>query len=512
MKRFRDLFRGLQGKSAGDQGRAAAKQGSPFAFELGLRVFLWSGGSQVLFTNGLYTLDMSHRVKKQSPVHLGVEQVTVAALIPHERNARTHSKRQVAQIARSIEEFGFNNPVLVDAKNKIIAGHGRVEAARSLGLETVPAIRLEHLSETQLRAYVIADNRLAELAGWDQEMLAIELQGLIDLLPDFDVTLTGFEMGDIDVLLRGIETTDGDRPDPDDTFEGVDRTKEAVTKLGDVWAIGPHRLICGDSTEAATYQRLLGKERAQMVFTDPPYNVPIGGHVSGLGKVKHAEFAMASGEMSEDQFTGFLGTIFERLVAFSQDGSIHFVCMDWRHMNEVLVASRGTYALQNLCVWTKTNGGMGSLYRSQHELVFVLKSGSASHINNVELGRHGRNRTNVWSYAGINSFGAHRDSDLSLHPTVKPVALVADAILDCSNRKGIILDAFAGSGSTLVAAHRTGRRGYGIELDPHYCDVILRRLQKIVRQDPILEGSGKRFVSRGQRKPRRADRETSATV
>lgn len=264
---------------------------------------------------------MSRKVKKQAPTRLGVEEILVSALVPHERNARTHSKRQIGQIARSIEEFGFNNPVLVDAKNRIIAGHGRVEAARSLGLETVPAIRLEHLSEAQLRAYVIADNRLAELSGWDQEILAIELQGLIDLIPDFDVTLTGFEMGDIDVLLRGIESMDGERPDPDDSFEGVDRSQEAVTKLGDVWTIGPHRLICGDSTEVVTYERLLGDERAQMVFTDPPYNVPIEGHVSGLGKVKHAEFAMASGEMSEDQFTGFLRTIFERLSAFSNDVS-----------------------------------------------------------------------------------------------------------------------------------------------------------------------------------------------
>jgi hypothetical protein len=320
---------------------------------------------------------MAKNVKKQAPGRLGVEDVAVSSLVPHKRNARTHSKRQIGQIARSIEEFGFNNPVLVDAKNRIIAGHGRVEAARSLGLETIPAIRLEHLNETQLRAYVIADNRLAELSGWDHEILAIELQGLTDLLPDFDVTLTGFEMGDIDVLLRGIESTDGERPNPDDSFQGVDRTKEATTKLGDVWTIGPPRLICGDSLEAKTYERLLGQDSAQMIFTDPPHNVSITSDLSALGKVKHAEFAMASGEMSEDQFADFLRTVFQRLVAFSNDGSIHFVCMDWRHMNEVLTASRETYKLQNLCVWTKTIGGMGSLYRSQHELVFVFKAGTA---------------------------------------------------------------------------------------------------------------------------------------
>lgn len=444
---------------------------------------------------------MSKRAKISTAGTNAIQFLAVNALTPHERNARTHSKRQIRQIARSISEFGFNNPVLVDGKNRIIAGHGRVEAARSLRMEVVPAIRLEHLNETQLRAYVIADNRLAELSGWDQEILAIELQGLIDLLPDFDVTLTGFEMGDIDSLLKRIEWPDSQRPDPDDKFDGIDRTKKAITQKGDIWRIGPHRLICGNSTDPETYLRLLGDERARMIFTDPPYNVPIGGHVSGLGKVKHVEFAMASGEMTDEQFTAFLRSAFERLSDFASNGAIHFICMDWRHMREVLAASDGIYSLQNLCVWAKTNGGMGSLYRSQHELVFVFKCGSGPHINNVELGRHGRNRTNVWSYAGFNSFGSNRDTELAMHPTVKPVALVADAILDCSNRKDIILDAFSGSGSSLVAAHRTGRRGYGIELDPHYCDVILRRLERIVRTPPVLETKSHNSAGSKRRKP-----------
>ena len=407
---------------------------------------------------------------------LEVNQLSVDSLRPYSRNARTHSQKQIAQIAASIRTFGFNNPVLIDEDGVIIAGHGRVAAAKSLGIDSVPVIRLEHMSEAQKRAYILADNKLAEKAGWDREILAIELQNLILIDLDFDISITGFEMPEIDVLISASEAP----PPKVDPLDHVPAVAEVpVTRLGDIWQIGPHRLICGNSLDAATYARLLDGERAQMVFTDPPYNVPIDGHVSGLGAKRHREFAMAAGEMSEAEFTAFLESVFAQLVDASADGAIHFVCMDWRHMGEVLAAARGSYAeLKNLCVWSKTNGGMGSLYRSQHELVFVFKAGTAPHINNVELGKHGRYRTNVWQYVGANAFSATRDDDLAMHPTVKPVALVADAILDCSKRKGIVLDAFAGSGTTLVAAHKTGRRGYGIELDPLYCDVIVRRLSK----------------------------------
>ena len=278
----------------------------------------------------------------------------------------------------------------------------------------------------------------------------------------------------------------------------------AVTRPGDIWRIGSHRLICGNSTRSETYQALLGEQRAQLVFTDPPYNVPISGHVGGLGAVQHREFAMASGEMSPAEFTAFLQTVFGHLAAYSVDGSIHFQCMDWRHLQEMLAAGTAAYSdLKNLCVWAKNNGGMGSLYRSQHELVFVFKSGTAPHINNVELGKHGRYRTNVWSYAGVNSFGGDRD-DLSLHPTVKPVAMVADAIRDCSHRKAIVLDAFVGSGTTLIAAEKTGRRGYGIEIDPAYCDVTICRLHAVCGLDAVLEATGQRFAeveARGRRRP-----------
>lgn len=413
-------------------------------------------------------------------------------LRPYARNARTHSQKQITQIAASIDAFGFNNPVLIDQDHTIIAGHGRVAAAKKLGLVTVPCVRLDHLSEAQKRAYILADNRLAEQAGWDQDILAIELQHLTEIDVDFDVTLTGFEMGEVDVIL-GASDQPAAKDDPADHMPAV-ALGPAITRSGDIWQIGRHRLICGDATVPKAYAKLLHGAKAQMVFTDPPYNLKIDGHVSGLGSLRHREFAVASGELDAAAFTRFLAGIFDHLVWHAEDGAIHFVCMDWRHQREILTAAEGAFTeLKNLCVWAKTNGGMGSLYRSQHELVFVFKSGTAPHINNVALGKHGRYRTNVWTYAGANAFSATRKTDLAMHPTVKPVALVADAILDCSKRKGLILDAFGGSGTTLVAAERTGRVGAAIEIDPHYCDVIVRRLGAVAGLKATLEATGSTF-------------------
>ncbi|MEM7663399.1 MAG: DNA methyltransferase [Pseudomonadota bacterium] len=406
-------------------------------------------------------------------VPIGVERLAISSLKPSKRNARTHSKKQIKQIATSIREFGFINPVLIDESGTILAGHGRVDAAKELGMTEVPVVRIEHMTEAQKRAYVIADNQLALHAGWDEAILAIEFEELGDL--GFDLSLTGFEMGDIDQIIANIGF-DGDEVEEPSVPEPS--SGPAITQPGDIWQIGTHRLICGDATKPDTYDRLLDGAKADLVFTDPPYNVPIDGHVSGLGKQTHREFTMASGEMTEKEFEAFLRTVFGQLARFSKDGAIHYICMDWRHMGEVLAAAEDTYSeLKNLCVWAKSNGGMGSLYRSQHELVFVFKSGTARHINNVKLGKHGRNRTNLWSYAGANAFSETRDDDLAMHPTVKPLALVKDAILDCSNRNSIVLDGFAGSGTTLLAAHETGRKGYGVEIDPAYCDVILTRLK-----------------------------------
>lgn len=424
---------------------------------------------------------------------LKITYLPIDALDPRSTNPRTHTPKQIEQLAASIKRFGFTNPVLVDAKNGLIAGHGRLAAAKLLSMVKIPTVCLAGMSNAEIRAYVIADNKLAENAGWDPELLGLELAYLSDIETDFDVTLTGFTIPEVDVLIQGLTTISDDAPNPADEVVAV-ASGPAITQPGDTWQICRHRLICGDSTKIETYEHLLKGEKAQMVFTDPPYNVPISSHVCGLGKTKHREFAMASGEMSPAEFTMFLSTVFEHLARSSVDGSIHFQCMDWRHMPEMLKAGDAAYSeLKNLCVWAKTNGGMGSLYRSQHELVFVYKSGTAAHINNVELGKNGRNRTNVWSYAGVNSFGLNRD-DLTLHPTVKPTALVADAILDCSCRDAIVLDAFAGSGTTLVAAHQTGRRGYGIEIDPLYCDVIVRRMQKLFKLEARLQGTKASFA------------------
>ncbi|MDP5220404.1 DNA methyltransferase [Ruegeria sp. 2205SS24-7] len=402
-----------------------------------------------------------------------VEFVEVGALEPYANNPRTHSKKQIMQIRASFLQFGWTNPILIDENNRVIAGHGRLAAAKELGLTVVPVLRIEHMSDAEKRAYIIADNKLAENADWDTDLLKIELQGLADLDVDFDLELTGFETGEIDIILSG--DTD---PDAGDPVPLPDLKREPVSREGDLWFIGPHRIICGNALDPETWPLLMGRDRAQMVFTDPPYNVPIYGHVSGLGRVRHREFEMASGEMSLAEFTKFLSTTFRNLADYSENGSIHYICMDWRHMREVLDAADGVYReLKNLCVWAKTNAGMGTFYRSQHELVFAFRNGTAAHINNFRLGETGRHRSNLWTYAGANTFREGRMEDLAAHPTVKPIEMVADAIMDCSRRGGVIADAFAGSGTTLLAAARTGRVGVGIELDPQYVDLIVRRLQ-----------------------------------
>ena len=397
-------------------------------------------------------------------------------LKPRRGNPRTHDTNQVKQIAASIKEFGFVNPVLIDGMNAIVAGHARVESAKLLGMTDIPTVCVDHFTPAQVRAYVIADNRLAELAGWDRALLAIELHEL-SVEPNFDVTVTGFETAQIDLLINEIKSGQQDEADG---VPPVDRSAPAVSRPGDLWRMGNHFLYCGNALNSGSFSSLLGKRKARLAFTDPPYNVQILGNVSGLGKVKHREFAMASGEMTSPEYTNFLKVVFTHLTAFTINGSMHFICNDWRHVTEVLHAASTTYTEQkNLCVWTKTNAGMGSLYRSQHELIFVFKNGTAKHVNNVKLGRFGRNRTNVWSYPGVNSFGGQRDAEIAMRPTIKPIRLIADAILDCSGRRDIVLDAFAGVGTTLIAAEQTGRRGYGIEIDHHYVDAAIQRIDKV---------------------------------
>jgi DNA modification methylase len=410
---------------------------------------------------------------------LAITYRAISDLTPDPRNARTHPKRQIEQLKASIEAFGFTNPILADPEGHIIAGHGRLQAARAMGFIEVPTIILSGLSETQKRALRIADNKIALNAGWDLEILQQELGELASLDVDIDLTLTGFSTGEIDVILASAD-------DPDDEVVPPVPTKPR-TKPGDIWILGDHRVGCGDGRDTGFLQRLIGEgARVDAAFLDPPYNVRIGGHAVSAGS--HREFAMASGEMSEAEFRSFLSDTLGSAAHWSRDGAVHFVCMDWRHMDSVSAVGSKVYGeLLNLCVWNKSNAGMGSLYRSKHELVFVYRVGTAPHYNMVELGRHGRNRTNVWDYASVNSMKGSRREDLALHPTVKPTGLVADAIQDVTRRGDLVLDLFLGSGTTLLAAERTGRRFRGLDIDPAYVDVAIERWSARTGLEPRLE-------------------------
>ncbi len=402
--------------------------------------------------------------------------VDLADLRPSPNNARKHTKAQIRALAKSIEAFGFLAPILADRDGNILAGHARYEGAKLRGLTCVPVIFVDHLTEAQARAYMLADNRHTDLSEWDEASLAVELKGLRDLALDFDIEATGFEAPEIDFRIQSLEENVGDS---DDDFEAPHGP--AVSELGDVWILGGHKICCADALEPASYVALMAGEKASAVFSDPPYNVPIHGHVGGKGKVRHREFPMATGEMSASDFTTFLTSAATSICRHTLPGALLYLCMDWRHIGEILAAGVSAgLALLNVCVWVKPNGGMGSLYRSRHEFIFVFKNGTEPHQNHVQLGRFGRNRTNVWNYAGANSFarrGTKRGTEL--HPTAKPVLMVSDAILDCTRRNDIVLDAFLGAGATLLAAERTGRRCYGIELDPLCVDVTIERWQRM---------------------------------
>ncbi|WP_431285577.1 site-specific DNA-methyltransferase [Humitalea sp. 24SJ18S-53] len=413
------------------------------------------------------------------------------SLKPAKRNPRIHSRKQVRQIADSIKRFGFTNPVLIDDDGGIVAGHGRVAAAKLLGLDVVPVVALGDLTAKERQAYALADNKLALNAGWDQELLAVEFRELIDA--GFELELTGFSLAEVDFTL---DLASQNRPGKDDPVaDQIPTTPEhAVSRPGDLWRLGRHQLLCGDARDASHLDRLMQGREVGLVFTDPPYNVPIDGHVSGLGRVRHREFAMGVGEMAEEEFSRFLASALANMAGHCRDGAILYVCMDWRHLQELSVAGRQSgLELKNLRVWNKTNGGMGSFYRSKHELIFVFKHGAAPHVNSFGLGDTGRYRTNVWDYPGISSIGPGRASEQAMHPTVKPVALVADAIRDCSRRGDSVLDPFAGSGTTLIAAQMTGRVAHLIEYDPAYCDTIIRRFEGYTGKEAVLADGSETF-------------------
>jgi hypothetical protein len=422
-------------------------------------------------------------------MQLSIEEVGPETLAPYQKNARTHDAKQVRQIVQSIRQFGFTNPILVDETGEVIAGHGRLLAARELALEYVPVIRLRHLDDAGKRALRLADNKIALGAGWDLQILAAELEDLSSIEIDFDLEVTGFEVSEIDLI---IEQSHDERPEAPETAEEPDMEARAISRRGDLWVLGRHRILCGDARNAEDYGRLMGDGIADVGFTDPPYNVPISGHVCGNGDVQHREFLAASGEMNETEFTAFLLTAFKQAAQHSRAGAVWFCCIDWRHLGEMRSAGLAAFGrCLNLCVWAKTNGGMGSLYRSQHELVFVFCNGTAPHRNNVELGRHGRNRTNVWSYPGVNTFRPGRMEELRAHPTAKPVAMVKDALLDVSRRGDIVLDPFLGAGATLMAAEASGRIVRGLEIDPLYVDVVLRRWRAETAIEPTRERDGR---------------------
>lgn len=420
--------------------------------------------------------------------NLQIEYLGTHVVRPSANNARTHSRKQLHQIAQSIEAFGFTNPVLIDEDAVLIAGHGRLEAARSLGLESIPAIRIEGLSATKRRALMLADNKIALDAGWDPDILAAELADLSSMRLDFDLEVTGFDIAEIDLVIgdTGENRRDATEMSPEPNSEAI-----PISQTGDVWDLGPHRLYCGDARDPAAYAKLMDTAVADAVFTDPPYNVAINGHVSGKGRVRHREFAHASGEMSEAEYQKFLHQTLGLAAQHCRDGAVAFSCIDWRHATLMETAGLRSFGtVLNLCVWAKTNAGMGSLYRSQHELVFVFRKGATPHCNNVQLGRYGRHRSNVWTYPGVNTFHKGRDEELTNHPTPKPVAMVRDALLDVTRRGDIVLDSFMGAGATLIAAERCGRAARGIEIDPLYVDVILRRWRQETGEEPVRTSDG----------------------
>ena len=397
--------------------------------------------------------------------------VKIKDLKPNKNSARLHSEKNKHVLCSAVQHFKILNPPMVDQNKNIIAGNLRYEVAKELGYEEIQVIQIEHLSKDDIRAFIIAENKIAEMAGWDKEILKIDLQYLTDI--GYDTSLTGFEVAEIDLIINDIvidSTSDDELPDDSEIIPR--------SKLGDKWQLGKHILVNGDALDRNYYEYLLQEEKADTAFVDYPYNVKIQGNVTT--KTNHKEFYQASGEMSKSEFTTFLKTAMTLQKEFSKDGSIHFGCMDWKHIEEIITAGNSVFdELKNVCIWDKGTAGLGSLYRSQYEMIFVYKNGTAPHVNNIQLGTYGRYRTNIWTYQGMHVSNPQAAELLKWHPTPKPVGLILDALKDCSKPNDIVLDNFAGSGSTLIAAERVQRRARLIEIDPHYCDIIIHRFETL---------------------------------
>jgi DNA modification methylase len=402
---------------------------------------------------------------------LKIAYLPIGELKPDPYNPRIHTPKHVDEIANSIRTFSFTNPILIDENLAVIAGHGRLLAAKKLAMTQVPTVMVSHLNDAQKSMLQIADNQIALNGSWDADLLRIKLVSLTKLEIKQDLTVTGLSLGKIDVLLTP-------KSDPDDDKVPA-APAQPQTQPGDIYVCGDHRIGCGDGRDVGFLREVIGGDcTVDMAFLDPPYNVRIKGHANTTRR--HREFAMASGEMTDAAFRTFLSKTLSACAAVSRDGAVHFVCMDWRHLEPLMAVGSEVYGdLINLCIWNKSNAGMGSLYRSKHELVLVYRVGNAAHLNTVELGKHGRNRTNVWDYASVNTFAGNRSGDLDLHPTVKPTAMVTDAIQDVTRRGDLVLDIFLGSGTTLIAAERCGRRFRGVEIDPAYVDVAVERWERM---------------------------------
>ena len=422
---------------------------------------------------------------------LELSYLSLNELRPSARKLRKLDLAHVREVASSIGQLGFCDPLLVGRGNELIDGEARYEAAKQLGLDRVPCVRIEHLSPDEQRVLRLAVNRLAEKGQWDLDALKIEFEELV--LLDAPIEIAGFSPAEIDHVILG-EAADGLEQGP---LEPDPAT--AVARVGDIFQLGPHRIVCGDATDPAVLARLSeGDGRAGLVLTDAPYNVKIAGNVTGGG---HREFAMASGEMTDAEFLAFNDAWMAAVLPYLCDGGVFGTFIDWRGSPTVHSAATklGLVPL-NLIVWAKTNAGMGSLYRSQHELLPLFKKGIAPHVNNVELGKRGRWRSNVWTYPGASSLGSDARRGLQDHPTVKPTAMLEDALLDLTNRSDIVIDPFLGSGSTLIAAEKTGRVCRGVELDPLYVDVIVRRYEAATGDAATLIETGETFEVLGARR------------
>jgi DNA modification methylase len=423
---------------------------------------------------------------------LRLEYLPIDALRPADRRVRQTAASQIAKVELSLRQFGVCAPVLIDSDGRIVHGHVVWEAARRLGLEKMPVVRIDHLTTPERRALSIALNRLGETGEWDVEALTIEFEELIEL--NEDIVTTGFDLAEVDALLL---EDDSDAPEAE---EVPPLPESQVSQPGDLWVMGEHRLLQGDARDRDVYARLVGpSEGVRLVLTDVPFNVPIRGHCTG--QKHHREFAIAHGELSREEFDAFNKDWMRLASGVLIDGGLLATFIDWRSVELILAAGRELgLDLLNVVIWAKSNAGQGSLWRSQHEMLPVFKKGSAPHVNNIELGRWGRYRSNVWTYPGASTLGSDAREGLAVHPTVKPRAMLEDALLDVTERGDAVLDCFLGSGSTLLAAEATGRVGRAIEIDGRYCDVAMARWQQMTGREAILEETGETHAEVARRR------------